>query len=67
VEPRDPDAFSRDLAAAVNELMADPARRAEMGKAARRRVVEHFSWRRIAEETMRFYRELVEEPPAARG
>jgi glycogen synthase len=67
VEPRDPDAFARNLAAAVNELMADPARRAEMGKAARRRVVEHFSWRRIAEETMRFYRELVEEPPAARG
>jgi glycogen synthase len=39
VEPRDPDAFSRALAAAVNELMADPARRAAMGAAARARVL----------------------------
>lgn len=60
VEPADPERFARDLAAAVNQLMADPARRRDMGRAARRRVVEHFSWRRIAEETMRFYRELVE-------
>jgi glycogen synthase len=60
VEPRDPDAFARDLAAAVNALMADPQRRTEMGKAARRRVVEHFSWRRIAEETIHFYRDLLD-------
>jgi glycogen synthase len=59
-EPRDPQRFSRDLAAAVNELMAVPDRRAAMGKAARARVVEHFSWRHIAEVTLEFYRELVE-------
>jgi glycogen synthase len=60
VEPRDPDVFARDLAAAVNLLMSEPARRAEMGKASRRRVLEKFSWRRIAEDTMRFYRDLRE-------
>jgi glycosyltransferase involved in cell wall biosynthesis len=59
-EPRDPDAFSSALAAAVNELMAAPERRAAMGKAARARVLEHFSWRSIAESTLAFYRELIE-------
>ncbi|HEX8455452.1 MAG TPA: glycogen synthase [Longimicrobium sp.] len=59
VEPRDPDAFSRALAAAVNELMADPARRAAMGTAARARVLAHFSWRAIAAQTLEFYRELL--------
>jgi len=59
VEPRHPDAFSRALAAAVNELMADPARRAAMGTAARARVLAHFSWRAIAAQTLEFYRELL--------
>jgi glycogen synthase len=59
-EPRDPEAFSRALAEAVNELMREPARRAAMGVAARERVVEHFSWYRIAEQTLAFYREVIE-------
>ena len=58
-EPRDADAFSRALAASVNELMAAPDRRAAMGKAARARVLEHFSWTFIAEQTLEFYRELI--------
>ncbi len=58
-EPRDAMAFSRALAAAVNELMAAPDRRSAMGRAARARVLAHFSWRRIAELTVDFYRELV--------
>lgn len=60
-EPRNPDAFSRALAAAVNELMmAAPERRAAMGKAARARVLEHFSWEHIAEVTLEFYKELID-------
>jgi alpha-maltose-1-phosphate synthase len=59
-EPWDPDAFSRSLAAAVNELMGDPGRRRAMGAASRERVLERFSWRRIAELTRDFYRELLE-------
>jgi starch synthase len=61
-EPRDPEAFSRALAAAVNELVADPARRSAMGRAARERVLAHFSWRYIAELTLDFYRELLTAP-----
>ena len=59
-EPRDAERFSRDLADAVNALMADPERRGAMGRAARQRVLAQFSWRRIAELTLDFYRELVE-------
>ncbi|HEV2148849.1 MAG TPA: glycogen synthase [Longimicrobiaceae bacterium] len=62
-EPRDPEAFSRALAAAVNELMEDPGRRARMGEAARARVLARFSWAAIAEQTLEFYRELVEGAP----
>ena len=58
-EPRDPAAFSRALASAVRTLLDDPRRRERMGKAARERVLEHFSWRAIALETLQFYRELV--------
>jgi starch synthase len=60
VEPADPEAFSRALADAVNELMDDPDRRAAMGRAARARVEAHFSWRAIAQQTLAFYRDLLE-------
>jgi len=58
-EPRDPAAFQRALAAAVNELMGAPDRRAAMGRAARARVEAHFSWRSIAAATLGFYGELL--------
>lgn len=58
-EPRDPARFSRDLAEAINQLLADPNRRREMGTAARERVLERFSWSRIAELTAAFYRDLI--------
>jgi starch synthase len=62
VEPRDPEAFSRALADAVNALMDAPDLRVRMGTAARARVLAHFSWRAIAEQTLAFYRELLGEP-----
>jgi alpha-maltose-1-phosphate synthase len=58
-EPRDPERFERDLAAAITELMTDPARRGAMGKAGRRRAVDHFGWDAIARRTVDLYRELV--------
>jgi starch synthase len=61
-EPRDPEAFARDLAAAITELMQAPERRAALGRASRERVLERFSWSRIADMTAEFYRELVEGP-----
>ena len=64
-EPRDPEAYQRALADAVNALMAAPDRRAAMGRAARQRVLAHFSWTHIAEVTHDFYRELLGRPGAA--
>ena len=64
-EPRDPEAFSLALAAAVNELMESPERRAAMGRAGRERVLARFSWRAIAGQTLEFYRELLEMPGRA--
>jgi starch synthase len=64
-EPRDPAAFARALAEAVNALLADPARRRAMGEAARARVLRQFSWRSIAAQTLDFYRALLGEPRAA--
>ncbi len=58
-EPRDPDRFARDLAAAINGLMADPDRRVAMGKAGRRRAVESFGWPAIARRTVDLYQTLV--------
>ena len=57
-EPRDPEQLARDLASAVNGLLHSPDRRKAMGRQARRRVLEHFSWTRIGERTVEFYREL---------
>ena len=59
MSPVDPDRFERNLAGAINALMADAATREVMGRAARRRAVERFSWARIAEETVDLYRAVV--------
>ena len=64
-EPRDPRAFERDLAAAINSLMADPTRREAMGKAGRRRAVEHFGWDAIARRTVDLYRAVIDDTAAA--
>ncbi|HEY7735155.1 MAG TPA: glycogen synthase [Candidatus Limnocylindrales bacterium] len=58
-EPRDPDRFARDLASAINALMADPAGRRAMGVAGRRRAVERFGWAAIARRTIELYESLV--------
>jgi glycogen synthase len=66
-EPRDPEAFQRALADALNALLASPERSSAMGRAARARVLAHFSWRAIAAETLDFYRALLAgDAPAAR-
>ncbi len=59
--PLDPDRFVADLAAAINALLADPERTARLGRAGRRRAVEHFSWTAIADRTMDVYRSLLKE------
>ncbi|RQX11521.1 glycogen synthase [Micromonospora arida] len=56
--PLDPDRFVADLAAAINTLLADPARTERFGLAGRRRAVEHFSWDAIARQTLDVYRSV---------
>jgi alpha-maltose-1-phosphate synthase len=58
-EPRDPRRYARDLAAAVNRLLAAPALREEMGRRARQEVVDKFSWTSVAQQTLQYYEKLV--------
>jgi starch synthase len=58
LEPRDRSGFVSGLAAGINELVADPGRAAEMGRAGRARAVEQFAWPAIAEQTSALYRSL---------
>ncbi len=57
-EPVDPAAFSRDLAAATNRLLGDPALRERMSIAGRARVEAHFAWDAIARQTADLYASL---------
>jgi glycogen synthase len=58
-EPIDPDKFARDLAARINQLMADPALRDKFGRAGRKRAEEKFSWSSIALQTKALYESLL--------
>jgi glycosyltransferase involved in cell wall biosynthesis len=55
VPPADPEA----LAGAIGSLMADPARRRAMGEAGHRRAHEHYQARRMAEDVMAVYRQVL--------
>ncbi|MBQ1075066.1 glycogen synthase [Micromonospora sp. C31] len=56
--PLDPDRFVADLAARINEVLADAGRAREFGIAGRHRAVEHFSWDAIAARTLELYRSV---------
>jgi starch synthase len=56
--PLDPDQYVEDFAAALNEVVSDPDRAAEMGRAGRARAISDFSWPAIAERTMDVYRSV---------
>jgi starch synthase len=57
--PVDPDRFVRDLTAALMQVLSDPERAAEMGRAGRVRAQAMFSWTQIAEDTEAIYRSLL--------
>jgi glycogen synthase len=57
-EATNPEKFAKDLAARVNQLMADPKLRERFGKAGRKRVEEHFSWASVAAKTKKLYETL---------
>jgi starch synthase len=54
----DPAAFEQGLADRINELLADPARAAEMGRAGRERAVREYDWAAIAARTVSIYESL---------
>jgi starch synthase len=54
--PEDAGAFESGIAAAVNEVLADPVRAAAMGAAGRERAVVEFSWEQVAGRTVDVYR-----------
>jgi len=58
-EPRDPAAFSRDLAVAVNKILADEDLRLKYGMAGRRRAVEKYSWTAVATQVKEIYEKIV--------
>ena len=58
-EPIDPEKFERDLAARINELMANAELQRKFGRAGRKRAEEKFGWAAIAQETKRLYESLL--------
>ncbi|MDG4666211.1 glycogen synthase [Mycobacterium sp. 236(2023)] len=54
----DTESFERELAAAVNALVADPDRARQFGLAGRQRCIDEFSWAQIAEQTLEIYRKV---------
>lgn len=55
--PGDPEA----LAAAIGRLLDDPELAARIGAAGRERVAERYTWRAVAEATVRWYRSALED------
>ncbi len=57
VEPGNGEALARAI---ETLLAAEPSRRAAMGEAGRRRVLENFTWRHAAQRTADAYRDVLE-------
>ncbi len=57
--PIDPDVFVADLSRTLTEVLNDPARAAEMGRAGRLRAEQEFGWSQIATRTREIYASLL--------
>ncbi|MGW5239702.1 glycogen synthase [Monashia sp. NPDC004114] len=57
--PVDPEQFVADLAAALNDGVADVDRARRFGQAGRQRAVESFSWASIGDRTLEVYRAVL--------
>jgi len=60
VDPNNPS----DIARYVIRILKDPGLAAKMGKNGRQRVLDHFTWTRIADETLKVYQEVVDQHAA---
>jgi len=50
-----------DIAWGIKETLKDPQRAEVWGKNGRKRVLEYFTWRKAAEQTLEIYRETIKE------
>lgn len=62
VHPTNPDQYADELAVAITRLVDDPALRAQMGVAARKRAAETALWDRKVERLEALYREVLVTP-----
>ena len=58
-DENDPEGFERDIAAAVNAMVADREKAQATGAAGKKRAEEVFSWETIAQQTVDVYRSLM--------
>jgi glycosyltransferase involved in cell wall biosynthesis len=58
-EAKDAEGFAKDLAHAVNSVLAAPNELKTMAAAARKRVEDHFTWKAVARKTLEFYKRLI--------
>jgi len=58
-EPKNPEQFSKDLADTINRLLLSPEKLKKMGLKSRERIEKYYSWKRIARQTLEFYKELT--------
>ncbi len=49
-----------DIAWEINEVLKDPQRAKIWGENDRKRVIEYFTWRKAAEQTLDIYKSLIE-------
>ena len=57
--PLDPEKFVADFAAAMIEVVNDPARARSMGEKGRQRAADHFSWESIVDQTLEVYKSVL--------
>jgi starch synthase len=58
--------FEAGLAAAIDDVLSDPDRLAELGRAGRRRAVKEFAWPKVASRTVELYESVVAHRPDSR-
>ncbi|WP_285753091.1 glycogen synthase [Lentzea sp. NBRC 105346] len=59
LDEHDLSTYRHELAAAINSLLADPARAKAFGEAGRARAVQDFSWSTMAQQTVDVYRTVI--------
>jgi glycosyltransferase involved in cell wall biosynthesis len=67
IDPLDPDYLVLGIAAALERLVANPEGARSLGAAARRRVLDEFSWEAKGRKIRSIYDAIMQDGPAGRG